>query len=45
VTPVARLPEASRLTLMTWALVRTSKFLRFNSTGRMVVCGDALEYM
>ena len=30
---------------MTCEWVRSSKFGFFNSTGKMVVCGEALEYM
>ena len=43
VTPVARLPERSRLIRVTSHSVRASKFGLRTSAGRIVVCGLALE--
>ena len=43
VTPVARLPDLSRLILVTSQLVRAEKFDLRSSAGRIVVCGLAFE--
>src|SRR4029079_18253324 len=45
VTPVARLPERSVLMRVTSEWSRTAKFDLRIKTGRIVVCGLALEYL
>ena len=43
VTPVARLPDASRLMRVTSLLSRAEKLGLRSNAGRIVVCGVALE--